>query len=215
MHCPEKVVNVETQLLQDVAYQYELKSIHSTNREPLCFILLGNESDDNIVTLSKAIHLRLTDNFDIDEEKMLRSIELIRVTNKSLVPLGFMVLNSRLYEYDKIISKIVKIIGSINLLFEYEPNLTNNQNGKVIPEEDLLLNCCMIENSGTQLTRIGFIIKDFPISIPVEDTPVAQRASNDSFITRKLAFTWKSYRIERSRSGFRRRKGRRANKNVN
>lgn len=133
------MVDIPTVLLDRLAfietnYQYEL--IAQSGRPPQCLLLLGLESSDKNILLSRCINIPLSlkqvgassASFEYDTDQVNRRIELTECTNPGLKPLGIMVLNETLYDYSLTLERLMTQVQGLRYLFTYDPHQASSLN---------------------------------------------------------------------------------------
>ncbi|KAG0668192.1 hypothetical protein C6P45_004939 [Maudiozyma exigua] len=179
-------VRIESSVLSEVNYKYELKcSIDGYDNVAQCFLLLG--AVDTTITINKCIEIPIAVNgpnhfaFVPDIELFQRRLTLVKqVISKDIVPVGIILINSKIFQYDELIQSIfvsncLELSNLAHILFHYEPlKITNN-----FTEHNLSLECYTKKHDGTTLKfqrKIFDIVMDDRIDISTESL---KRGNND------------------------------------
>lgn len=171
-------VSIESYVLSEINYKYELKcSIYGYDNVAQCFLLLGMV--DTTITINKCVEIPIAvngpNNFEFvpDIELFQKRLMLVKqVIPDDVVPVGMLLINSKIFQYDELIQSIfvsncLELTTSPQVLFHYDPlQITNN-----FTEHNLSLECYTKGNDGTTVNlqrKIFDIIMDNKIDISTE-----------------------------------------------
>ncbi|EDO16522.1 hypothetical protein Kpol_1064p2 [Vanderwaltozyma polyspora DSM 70294] len=173
---------IEEKVILQINYQYELKSIiNSSNPNldiPQCFLLLGQKSTSDEITVKACVEFPLLHSqqsneriqssmVKCDEDALIRRIELQKTTNPDLIPTGLLLIDMNHNNYEYLIKDIIKLESlkfMSKVLFHYEPKTST---------DDLELNCYKITTNvitdQLTLTLIDFELKLSKIPMEMVD----------------------------------------------
>lgn len=189
-------VRLHELLILEVNYHYEGQLTDDTTRPPLCLLLLGlplNDHEKFEIQRAIPIPLRLQvmndqdGQFCYDLDKVSKRIKLIRETNNDLQLCGIMVINEKIYDYEKPIENLMQDFqGQIKYLFTYEPGLDVEMDRKL--------------NGFTLLPkrqRIGYRLKHGKVNIEADKivendvNPFSHQISTKQHMDQELSFSQK------------------------
>ncbi|SMN21767.1 similar to Saccharomyces cerevisiae YMR025W CSI1 Subunit of the Cop9 signalosome [Maudiozyma saulgeensis] len=165
-------IGIHSTIISEINYKYELQcSTKGQQNMAQCYLLLGNQNGNTTVSKCLQIPIMMNESnnfeFEIDIELFHERYNLIKqVQSNDIIPLGILLVNSKIFHYDEIIESTIVLnhLGlpsPLNILFRYEPIQITNGNSSS-------LECYQRDNDSLEMNfqrRIFEIIMDTKIEI--------------------------------------------------
>ncbi|CCD23181.1 Csi1p NDAI_0B01470 [Naumovozyma dairenensis CBS 421] len=178
------VVTLESHVLMDINYSYNLESLTNSTKQPGCHLLLGQEiatpaCEEITIHVTRSVEVPLQlgvddpYHFKIDIEQVQQRLNLINKIYDNVVVVGLMILNVEFYNYSNVIEELKSqpSLQSAKVIFHYEPTIKNikvDHHQRNAVDAELILNCYLFDTGD----RIGYILKQNVIDIVPSDIVV-------------------------------------------